>query len=311
MFDPLSWAIGYALTTGARTLGGVFSRKRNLDTEILSAARKWAATLPTEHSIIVEALFPRLEEDADLLQRPALRELRSHIRGNLAPTLIHWHQALIEQWQTVQGINGSDLQPFFKLPESEARPQLRDLAVAIVSICEQDEPLFKGTVLNYLRQQAEVRNNATAPPPFDWTNASTIRDVALAIEQAVSTTVHVIALDEDTREVHIWTRVLGTTMSEIKRNLLAIACILCGIPKASLIVIGISKDANDLAGSDGRGAIGLGKIVMTTAAVHPVALSRSVPVDFWEQTRAFILVNDNTPAQDWHEVPFRRFEEIM
>jgi hypothetical protein len=67
----------------------------------------------------------------------------------------------------------------------------------------------------------------------------------------------------------------------------------------------------DLEGSDGSGPIGMSKLIFLVADVHRVAVTNKVPLDFWRNIRAFVLTNDNTPAQNWQEVPFRRFEEAM
>lgn len=147
-FDPLSWAIGFSLSTGANWLKNKALAK-DLAAGLLSEVKDWAGGLPEEAAVVPEALFPGIQLEAGAEDRPALSELRRTLEENKIPTEAQWLDALLEQWRRIRD-KDQESQPLFTRPEPEARTHLAELARKLVARCTQADELFKGTVVDEL-----------------------------------------------------------------------------------------------------------------------------------------------------------------
>lgn len=256
---------------------------RSLASALDEATRTWASTLPAGEGLDPALVLPGHLDGEDLEQRPAWQALRARLFAKRVPTLMEWHQSLIEQWQRVRATADRAAPRFFLLSETEARAALRDLAVAVVGICEQDEELFQGTVLDQL-EELIARSGGGAPhlrpvDPFPWSERSTLRDVALAVEQALGARVELIVIDEDAASIHIWCVPPGSTILEIKQSLITVLCLLSGHPELQTIEIGISGDTS-IEGSDGGGDIAMMKLQFPATDVRVMTATRAIPTDF-------------------------------
>lgn len=305
-FDPLTWALGFALTNSVKRLGEkVFGRC--LDSDLEGTTVAWIARLGDDKRLSPAALFPTIIEDEGLDQRPALRALRQELVAHRIPTVVQWHSALIEQWIWVKDNLGSDVQSFFQIAEDEARADLRDLALSIVKVCGQDQALFRGTVLQQIgelldRTKADV--SSELPDPFPWDSTPSPRALAQHIEAELPTRVEVILIDQRQAIVHVWATIPGSTLEEIQWSLATMASVVAGVSGCKTIDIGV-LESDEMCGTDGCGPIGKMKIRLPLEIVRTAAITKITPPDLWKQARCLVLANDNTPVQCWHVHPFR------
>lgn len=306
-FEIMTWAVGFAMTRATQRLAqSLFAR--NLDKELTLAAERWAAQLPDGHGLVPAVLFPRIPHDEELIDRPALKVVRERLGAKRIPSLVEWHLAFIEQWQKVRDTHGDDTQPFFRLPEDNARADLHGLARAVLQVCEQDEGLFKGTVLERLDELREdAQANDHIPAPFPWQSAPSMRELANSIERSTGAHVAQLLVDSFARRLHVWSTIPGTTFQEIKRTLIRIACIASGYPDIDRIDIGIFSEV-DVRESDARGHIGMTKLCFDVAMTRMLATSRRLTLAYWDHVKYYKISNDNSDAQQWLEVPLSNLE---
>ena len=231
--------------------------------------------------------------------------VRERLGAKRIPSLVEWHLAFIEQWQKVRDTHGDDTQPFFRLPEDNARADLHGLARAVLQVCEQDDGLFKGTVLERLD---ELRDDAQdIPAPFPWQSAPSMRELANAIEHNTGMHVAQLLVDSAARQLHIWSTISGSTFQEIKRTFIHIACIASGYPNIDRIDIGIFSEI-DLRESDARGHIGMTKLCFDVAKTRMLATSQNLTLAYWDHVKYYVITNDNCEAQHWQEIPLSNLE---
>jgi hypothetical protein len=146
-FDPLSWAIGYALKKGLDR----FLTHKSLSAKLQKAFSQWAKHLPPDAHIYPDSDFAVIDSDIDPAKQPSLCALRKIILDNHIPTESQWLNALLEQWRLVPG-TVEEPQKFFKLPEDAARQHLTRLAKALADECKQYDTLFKVSTIDELRK---------------------------------------------------------------------------------------------------------------------------------------------------------------
>ncbi len=157
-FDPLSWAIGYALKKGLDQ----FLTHKSLSAKLQNQLDQWAKNLPSDSYVNPDALFPDIVSDNDCDKRPALLSLRQTLRNYNIPTESQWQNVLIEQCQWVRD-NNEDTQPFFKLQINEANKHLSKLSTALTNECKHDKNLFHSTVLEMLTALLEQHQSKPVP----------------------------------------------------------------------------------------------------------------------------------------------------
>jgi hypothetical protein len=301
-FEIMTWAAGFAMTRAAqRVAQSLFSR--NLDKELSLAAERWAAQLPDGHGLVTAALFPKILDDEELVDRPALRTVRERLGAKRIPSLVEWHLAFIEQWQHVRDSHGDETQPFFLLPEEKARADLHGLARAVLQVCEQDDGLFKGTVLEKLDELCED----DIPAPFPWQSTPSMRELANTIGHTTGAHVAQILADPAARCLHVWSTIPGTTFQEIKRTVIHIACIASGYPDIDRVEVGIFNEI-DLCESDARGHIGMTKLCFDVTRTRMLAASKKLTLAYWDHVKYYVIANDNSNSQFWKEIPLQNLE---
>ncbi|MGK7895347.1 MAG: hypothetical protein AB4372_17435 [Xenococcus sp. (in: cyanobacteria)] len=145
-FDPLSWAIGYALKhSGDWLLGKTFNE--NLPRQLQKVVYQWSINLPENIYVFHEAVFPEVQNHAEI--GSALYLLRSTLQKEQIPTISMWFEALRENRRFIaKGKNPDDLQPYFTAEESIVETHIMELAQKIHRVCQQDEKLFRTTIDN-------------------------------------------------------------------------------------------------------------------------------------------------------------------
>jgi hypothetical protein len=93
-FDPLSWAIGFALTKGFNRL----LIDQSLATNLKKAFKQWAKKLPSDAYIYPDSNFAQINPKPDIEKQPSLCALRRILLYNHIPTESQWLDALFEQW---------------------------------------------------------------------------------------------------------------------------------------------------------------------------------------------------------------------
>jgi hypothetical protein len=150
-FDPLSWAIGFALN---KTLGGIWGQlcSNQLPERLHSVVRKWAASLPDNAKVCPDAIFLNVEESECASQPSSLIKLRATLNEKRIPPVQEWHAALVEQWTLIsQQLEKEEAQAFFQLARATASEHLKNLSKAIVGEMEKDREFFQSEALAYLR----------------------------------------------------------------------------------------------------------------------------------------------------------------
>jgi tetratricopeptide (TPR) repeat protein len=146
-FDPLSWAIGYALKKGLDRL----LTHKSLASNLQKAFSQWAKNLPPDAYIYPDSDFALIDQNPDPAKQPSLCALRNTILDNHIPTESQWLNALLEQWRLVPG-TVEEPQKFFKLQENTARQHLVRLAKALSDECKKYDTLFKVSTIDELRK---------------------------------------------------------------------------------------------------------------------------------------------------------------
>jgi len=146
-FDPLSWAIGYALKKGLDRL----LTHESLASNLQKAFRQWAKNLPPEAHIYPDSDFAVIDQNPDPAKQPSLCALRNTLLDNHIPTESQWLDALLEQWRLVPG-TVEEPQKFFELPEKTAQKHLAKLAKSLADECKKYDTLFKVSTIDELRK---------------------------------------------------------------------------------------------------------------------------------------------------------------
>ena len=137
-FDPISWALGFALSKAAQKgLDAAFphSLREALEDEV----EAWARSASRVGELYPQALFlPTRELDENEAVGPGLATLRERLLALEVPSEDEWFAALRERWLSVRTQYAPDVQPFFLAPESEVTSLLRDLAVRLRRRASQD-----------------------------------------------------------------------------------------------------------------------------------------------------------------------------
>ena len=183
LFNPLTWAAGFALTQ----LFGNYLARGKFQRALATAASRWAASLPREFKINPDALFI----GADLREpelSPGRRELRLQLERSCIPGAAVWEAALWEQYletkknlhsdADAKGATFSDFaQGFFVRDESEVRPYLAKLATDLALVCARDPIRLQteaaGVILELKTRRGELSRPPEASallkaPPVEW-----------------------------------------------------------------------------------------------------------------------------------------------
>ena len=147
-FDPLSWAIGYALKKGLDRL----LTHKSLASNLQKAFKQWAKNLPTDAYIYPDSDFAAIDQNPDPAKQPSLCALRNTLLDNHIPTESQWLDALLEQWRSVPKDNLEEKQRFFGLPEKTARKHLNVLSKSLADECAKYDELFKPGTVDLIRK---------------------------------------------------------------------------------------------------------------------------------------------------------------
>lgn len=309
-FDPLSWAIGFALTKSVGALSSTLLGE-SLETKLDDAMRAWARSLPPEAWLDHSALAATIIPDSELSTRPALAALRSQLRRKVVPSERLWEGALLEHWDERRLALGRDAQPFFLLDREEAAGHLRRLSAAIRDVCISHEPLFKGTVLSHLAQllASGLRPGAMGlPEPL--TGPFQAREVAQAVEAETGSHIHAVVLSENGKKLWLWGRFFGRSWREQQGILAGTARLVSAFPDIDRLFLGFSLAA-DLPGTDGKGVVGLLIVEMTRSKLDILATTGEVPPNFWDDLQAFVCAPEQVPFERWDPAPFREIAEKL
>jgi hypothetical protein len=147
-FDPVSWAIGFVLTTSLKKHAEKLLQNSDLPSKLWRTVELWADTLPAEMRFNPYALFEKLTDESG--DSPAVKKLGAVLAKGIVPSSQIWFNALMERWKKVRKRLGNDANAFFLLEENEAALKLRDLADQLTRTCQEDATLFQITVLSLL-----------------------------------------------------------------------------------------------------------------------------------------------------------------
>ena len=134
----------------------------------------WAKDLPSDKYVAAAALFPGSPTHIDPSQHSARSRLSQDFSDCRVPTKEIWLDALVEQWHEVKDFV-EEPQPFFSLPEVEAGGLLEDLAHRLASRCQQDENMFRATVIEELRSHPLASVKIQAAQGIDAEGTHSIR----------------------------------------------------------------------------------------------------------------------------------------
>ncbi len=304
-FDLLAWVLKSGLSASAAAVKKQLWSK-TLSSELGNALEAWAARLSPEASLVPSALFPRVVDHEEMADRPALMELQQQLLAQRIPTVVQWHQALIEHWLRVRAAAGREAQPFFLLAEDAARPLLHDLARAMVSVCEREEAFFRPAVIDHLEAlRADV---PLLPEALQHSGAVDVRGLATRIND-LGVGVFLIVHDVNTKSLWIWVQLADATVAEWKSKWAAIAALASDAPDTALINIGWGT-THELRGTDGGGHIGTIRICIPIQAARRLAATRGVAAEFWQNVEVYVIEPDadNTVFQRWARIPFSNLE---
>lgn len=304
-FDLLAWVLDAGLTASAAKVGKRLWGK-TLSTELVDAIAAWAVRLPAEAQLHPAALFPQPIEHEELDARPALAALQRQLQQQRVPTVVQWHQALIEHWLRVRGHAGQNAQAFFNLREDDARPLLYDLARALVHVCERDETFFRSAVVEHLEALRE--ESRLLPVALEQAEADDLKRLATRISD-MGIAVHLVLHDVQTKTLTLWVDAPCPTMADVKFKWASIAVLACNASRTDYIDLGTSN-VGELRGTDARGHIGMMRVRVPIQAARQLAATRRLVPQFWERAAVFFVEPsvDNTALQRWYEQPFSKLE---
>lgn len=306
-FDPMSWAIGFALTKSVGWVGGAIA-KESLESKLEKLVQSWASKLPSELSVEPAALLSAQYADADLATRPALTVLRQKLRRKVVPSAGEWKAGFVEEWAKKKANLGYNAQPFFLAAHAVVDPFLTQLADDVYARCREDEVLFKGTVLSYLEEVvAAGSESGVRALPQPLAGSFDAKRVAQAIEAETGVQVHAATLDVAKKELVVWGKFSAESAKELRLLLLGVARLVSAFNEVDQLLLGFS-DAQSLPGSDGVGSVALGLVPLNSEALTLIRSAQSIPLDFWDSVEAF-WCHDEAPFERWERMPFRRLEE--
>jgi hypothetical protein len=142
-FDIIAWSLGWTLGK----IGDSIIRSltpSELRSRLSNSIESWTNALPAERYVDARAIFASSDVDPG----PARRLLFERLIDSNLPTEQEWHLALVERWRTiVRGTSAADLQPFFRLTESEASSELLKLATRLTAVCRGDERMYRNATV--------------------------------------------------------------------------------------------------------------------------------------------------------------------
>jgi hypothetical protein len=109
-----------------------------LSSRLAATTKSWVESLPPGFEVDPSAVL-RLR---DIGVGPARRLVSQRMTDGRLPTQDEWLDALTEWWNAAD--KGADMQPFFRQPENEVSPHLRNLAARLTDVCESDKQLCLG-----------------------------------------------------------------------------------------------------------------------------------------------------------------------
>ncbi|MEI6882777.1 MAG: Fic family protein [Bacteroidota bacterium] len=150
-FDPITWALGFGATQGAKSL---IDRLYNEDlrSKLTKAAEKWSDSLPDDIRISPAVLLD-LDDNGQFREELQLC-LFLH---NKVPDELLWYQALAEVWNMKKDRLGNEAHAFILQDKDLADTYLKDLASRLTLVCMKDRELFSVSAiheLNALRKQS-------------------------------------------------------------------------------------------------------------------------------------------------------------
>lgn len=304
-FDLLAWLLDAGLSASAEKLGKRMWG-RTLNTDLAKALSTWASQLPDEAQLHPAALFPQQVDHEELVLRPALAALQNQLQHRRIPTLVQWHQALIEHWLRVRAHAGADAQAFFRLSEDDVRPRLFDLARALVQVCENDEGSFRSAAMEHL--EAIRESSPLLPLPLQHARDVDVKGLAARIAD-MGISVFMILHDLPARTLTLWVHVPCSTMAELKAKWAAIVVVASSAPGVEYIDVGTCY-VSEMRGTDAQGQVGTMRVRIPLAAAKELAATRRLTPDFWQHAQVFIIRAevDNTGYQSWVCVPFSNLE---
>lgn len=304
-FEFLTWVLEAGLSASAKGLTkGLWNK--TLNGELNKAISTWASQLPAEAQLHPPSLIPQAVDHEELAMRSALRALQEQLHQRRMPTLVQWHQALIEHWLRIRCHAGADAQPFFRLSEEAARPRLFELAGALVRVCENEETFFRSTVMEHL---AAIREDVPLlPVPLQHVGEADLKGLATRISD-MGVGVFLVLHDLPTKTLLLWVDVPRSTMADLKFKWAAIAVVASAAPDIEYIELG-TCNVNELAGTDARGPIGTMRVRIPIGAARELASSRRLAAEFWQHASVFLIEpsSDNSAYQHWFQVPFSNLE---
>lgn len=142
-FDPLTWAIGFSLSTGGKYIfDQLFSH--GLPSKLNDEARVWAEELPVEIRFNYESLFGEIIPDSEIDRFPHLSILRSNLRNKQIPDSETWRNVLTERWEYVRTtLAKEELNAFYSQDQKTAEVHLRQLAKRLELVCKLDSELAR------------------------------------------------------------------------------------------------------------------------------------------------------------------------
>lgn len=146
-FDPISWALGFALT---RAGTWALNQRKDLRDKLRKAVADWVSGLPPELDVEPDAIFPQASRvnDDDLDALPALKELRELLSRGRVPPTVAWENAIAERTRIIRQTASLDqLQPFFSAPGELEHQHINTLAEKLYRICSEDEKLSRSTTV--------------------------------------------------------------------------------------------------------------------------------------------------------------------
>ena len=149
-FDPISWALGYGLSS-AVNVGRSAIAPNQLRQRLIKVAKNWARD-QTDRDLFVdpEALFPYSNDGGADTEGSARAKLKSSFQHGKVPSIAEWSDAIWERWQEVRKTLVDAAQPFFICDKSVAEEAIAELAAGLHKECVQDSAMFKSTVLSLL-----------------------------------------------------------------------------------------------------------------------------------------------------------------
>lgn len=307
--DIFSWATGFALTTAMRRLGGKLT-SADVEQNLRSELHKWSETLPSEMSLHADALFLGASAESGADVSPNLVALRQSMQTGTIPDTALWHAALVERWRAVRQEQGDEAQAFFQVAEDEASDRILELADRLRDACIKHEELFKSHVVAQLAALAsQIANESDIPDPASLSGENAAQCLAQCIEHETPWRVHVAFIDQQTRTLVVWGRLLNDERPMPKPFLHA-ACVASGCVDVDTIKVGLSN-IDDIGGSDASGSIGGFLVVFQARSVERLARTKEVPQGFWSDVSIEVLKDPNGCFQEQVRIPFNEVDVFL